>query len=58
MYGYFYKTTNLINWMIYIGQKKGIFTAAYLGSGVYLKRAVKNEIRKKEIQIIFNTIGE
>ena len=43
MYGYIYKTTNLINKKIYIGQKKSkIFLEnKYLGSGLYLKRAVK-----------------
>ncbi len=42
MYGYIYKTTNLINKMIYIGQKKlPQFRLSYYGSGVYLKRALK-----------------
>lgn len=42
MYGYIYKTTNLISGKIYIGQKKSnIFLAnKYLGSGIRLKEAV------------------
>lgn len=42
MYGYIYKTVNLINKKIYIGQKKStIFLAnKYLGSGKYLKNAL------------------
>ena len=41
MLGYIYKTTNLVNQHIYIGQHKGIFDSTYLGSGKYLLRAVK-----------------
>lgn len=43
MYGYIYKTTNKLNNKIYIGQKKSpIFLEnKYLGSGKYLKRAIK-----------------
>ena len=41
MFGYIYKTTNLINGKIYVGKHKGAFTEKYLGSGVHLKRAVK-----------------
>lgn len=48
-YGYIYKTTNLINGMIYVGQKKGKFNKKYIGSGRYLKCAVnkygKNNFR-------------
>lgn len=40
MYGYIYKTTNLINGKIYIGKRKGKFTASYKGSGKYLRNAV------------------
>ena len=41
-YGYIYKTTNLINGKIYIGQHKGeSFDKRYLGSGKYLKCAIK-----------------
>ncbi len=41
-YGYIYKTTNLINGKIYIGQKaKNTFDKSYFGSGIYLKNALK-----------------
>ena len=41
MYGYVYKTTNLINSKIYIGQHKSeIFDDNYFGSGKYLKNAI------------------
>jgi group I intron endonuclease len=41
MYGYIYKTTNLVNNKIYIGKKKGEFTEQYKGSGKYLRNALK-----------------
>ena len=42
MYGYIYKTTNLINGMIYVGQHKAEkFSKKYIGSGVNIRRAVK-----------------
>lgn len=41
MYGYIYKTTNLVNGKIYIGQHKGEFTKNYLGSGTCLRYALK-----------------
>jgi group I intron endonuclease len=40
-YGYIYKTTNLINGRLYIGQRKGTFTPEYLGSGTIIKMAIK-----------------
>lgn len=42
MYGYIYKTTNLINGKIYIGKKvSNIFLDVnYLGSGKYIRRAI------------------
>jgi len=40
-YGYIYKTTNLINNMFYIGQRKGEFDLKYFGSGKYLENAIK-----------------
>lgn len=41
-YGYIYKTTNLINGKIYIGQhKKTYLDENYLGSGFSLSRAIK-----------------
>lgn len=44
MYGYIYKTTNLINGKIYIGQKKSdhFLKESYLGSGKKLKAAIKH----------------
>ena len=44
MYGYIYKTTNLINGKIYIGQKKSdtFLANQYLGSGVRLRSAIKH----------------
>lgn len=42
MYGYIYKTTNLINNKIYIGQRKGtIQDPNYYGSGQRLRKALK-----------------
>lgn len=43
MYGYIYKTTNLLNNKIYIGQKKShkFLENKYLGSGKHLKEAIK-----------------
>ena len=40
-YGYNYKTTNAVNGKIYIGQHKGEFNPAYLGSGVAFRNAVR-----------------
>lgn len=41
MYGYIYKTTNLINNKIYIGQHKSdIFDITYYGSGKLLKNSI------------------
>lgn len=52
MYGYIYKTTNLINEQIYIGQKKSsIFLEnKYLGSGKYLKCAL-NKYGKENFKV-------
>lgn len=43
MYGYIYKTTNLVNNKIYIGQKKAskFLGTSYLGSGVVLRKAFR-----------------
>lgn len=46
-YGYVYKTTNLINGKIYVGQKKGKLKLSYYGSGTLLKRAVAKYGRDK-----------
>lgn len=44
MFGYIYKTTNLCNNKIYIGQHKGqIFDPYYYGSGTLFQRAFKKE---------------
>ncbi len=40
-HGYIYKTTNLVNGRFYIGQRKGEFCSTYFGSGIVIKRAVK-----------------
>lgn len=40
-YGYIYKTTNLINGRIYIGQKYGVVDLDYLGSGLIIIKAIK-----------------
>jgi group I intron endonuclease len=40
MYGYAYKTTNLANNKIYIGQKQGEFNSSYFGSGLLIQRAI------------------
>lgn len=44
MYGYIYKTTNLITNKIYVGQKKSnkFLGTKYLGSGTHLKESVKH----------------
>ena len=55
MYGYIYKTTNLINRKIYIGQKKSLIFLGndYLGSVKYLKNAInKYGIENFEVQLI------
>lgn len=41
MFGYIYKTTNIINGKIYIGQKKGEFNPCYRGSGILIKKAIE-----------------
>lgn len=47
MYGYIYKTTNLINNKIYIGQhKSNKFDKNYFGSGKVIKQALKHYGRK------------
>ena len=53
MYGYIYKTTNLINGKIYIGKKKGLFDNTYFGSGRYLKNALnKYGVSNFQVEII------
>jgi len=40
-YGYIYKTTNLIDKMFYIGQKKGEFNPNYFGSSIHVDRSIE-----------------
>lgn len=55
MYGFIYETTNNINGMKYIGQKtydkKGLWKT-YLGSGIYLKRAINKYGKRNFSRII------
>lgn len=60
-YGYIYMTINLINNKKYIGKKKGKIDNWYLGSGIYLKRAINKygkENFKKEILDICYSLEE
>jgi group I intron endonuclease len=41
MFGYIYKTTNLLNGKTYIGKKYGCFDHNYYGSGMILKQAIE-----------------
>lgn len=55
MYGYIYKTTNLVNGKIYIGQKKSktFLNNKYLGSGKYLWCAInKYGIENFKVELI------
>ena len=60
MYGYIYKTTNIVNGKIYIGQKKSkIFLSnKYLGSGKRLHEAIqkygKDNFKVELIEEIFD----
>lgn len=61
MYGYVYLTTNSINKIFYVGQKKGKFLPCYLGSGKILKRAIDKYGRinfRTEILEITNSADE
>ena len=40
MYGYVYKTTNLVNAKVYIGRHVKSFNPKYLGSGLLIKKAI------------------
>lgn len=40
-YGYVYKTTNILNNKVYVGQHKGNFNPNYFGSGKLIHQAVK-----------------
>ena len=63
MYGYIYKTTNLINGKIYIGKKKSnlFLENKYLGSGIFLKNAIQKygkENFKVELIAVCETLDE
>lgn len=62
MYGYIYKTTNLINNKIYIGKHKAKkFDPKYKGSGVILQRAIKKYgVKNFKVEIIkwFETLED
>lgn len=50
MYGYIYKTTNLLNGKIYIGQHKAsTFDASYFGSGKIFNKVLKKHGKKNFI---------
>ena len=56
MYGYIYKTMNLANNRLYIGQKKGGFDPNYFGSGIYIKRALNKYGKDKfKLEVIIYT---
>lgn len=54
MFGYIYKTTNLINKKIYIGKKhKSEFVPSYYGSGVLIKKSIaKYGIENFTVEVI------
>lgn len=49
-YGYIYKTTNILDNKVYIGQRMGKFTQDYFGSGKYIKSAV-NKYGKENFKL-------
>ena len=52
-HGYIYKTINLINNKIYIGQHIGRFDPRYFGGGIHIKRAVNKYGKEKfKLEII------
>ncbi len=53
MFGYIYKTTNLLNNKIYIGQKRGNFNKNYHGSGKVLRVAInKYGIKNFNVEVL------
>lgn len=54
MFGYIYKTTNLINNKIYIGKKHSkVFLTDYFGSGLLINRAIKKYgLDKFQVELI------
>lgn len=57
MYGYIYKTTNLLNGKIYIGQKKSekFLNEKYLGSGARFRSALKSYGKENFVVEIIDT---
>ena len=59
MFGYIYKTTNLLNGKIYVGKhkwsKEGCLDENYLGSGTYLTRAIDKYGKENFICEILDT---
>ena len=57
MYGYIYKTTNIVNGKIYVGQKKSkeFLGQRYLGSGKYLKCAIQHYGEDKFVVSLIKT---
>lgn len=61
MYGYIYKTTNILNNKIYIGKRKGNYDNKYYGSGKYLWNAINKygiENFKNELLFSCKTLNE
>lgn len=64
MFGYIYKTTNLITGKIYIGQKKRKFNSNYFGSGIAIQLSIKKYgIKNFKVELIqycktFNSLNE
>lgn len=60
MYGYVYKTTNLINQKVYIGKhQSNSFDPTYLGSGKILKQAIrKNGKENFKVEILVKAESE
>jgi len=54
-YGYVYRTTNLINNKIYVGQHKGDFNPKYFGSGHLITKALKKYGKENfKIELLFS----
>ena len=59
VYGYIYKTTNLVNGRFYLGQKRGLFNPKYLGSGKAIKHAINKYGRDKfKVEIIIEVSSQ
>ena len=55
MYGIIYKTTNIINNKIYIGQTTKLNDKNYIGSGLLIKKAIKKYGKNSFLREILNT---